>query len=103
MTPRARGPPRRRGPGGGGRGRGGGASSAAAVALVAAALLALAARAAAQPRTMPKQGAKSCGAVGQDCCPQCPPDTPLTACDMWSCNDGAACFQFANKQGLPPD
>ena len=67
-------------------------------------LLAVAAPGArAQPRAMPKAGPKTCGAVGQGCCPQCQPDVPLSACDQWSCSDGAQCFMFANKQGLPPD
>ena len=52
---------------------------------------------------MPTSAPKKCGAVGQGCCPQCQPDVPLSACDQWSCSDGAQCFMFANKQGLPPD
>jgi len=66
-------------------------------------LLALAAGAAAQPRQMPGRGASNCGGIGQKCCPECPPDTPLTACDQWSCTNNAQCYMFAGEQGLPPD
>ncbi|KAI8468958.1 MAG: hypothetical protein J3K34DRAFT_425409, partial [Monoraphidium minutum] len=57
----------------------------------------------AQPRAMPKRAPKTCGGLGQKCCPECPPDTPLTACDQWSCSDGTQCYMFANQQGVPPD
>lgn len=30
----------------------------------------------AQPRVMPKAASVKCGAVGQGCCAECPPDTP---------------------------
>lgn len=42
------------------------------------ALLATAAVVEAQPRAMPKKAPKTCGGVGQNCCPQCPGDVPLT-------------------------
>jgi hypothetical protein len=54
------------------------AAAASMVALVAVLVLSAAVGAAAQPRVMPKKEPKKCGGIGAKCCPQCPPDTPLT-------------------------